>query len=72
MLLVAFWQVDLRAEAPLAPVRILHRHGVAEGDLSGVLSGVLVFSMGSAVVFLVPLYVDAALGWSPLATGSAP
>jgi MFS family permease len=67
VLLVAFWRVELRAEAPLAPLRILTRSSVKWGNFGGL----VVFSMESAIVFLMTLYLQQVLRYSPLATGIA-
>ncbi|MFC8451604.1 MFS transporter [Kitasatospora sp. NPDC057223] len=64
-LLTLFWQIELRAAAPLAPVRILRRPTVVWGNFGGFVT----FSMESAAVFLMTLYLQQVLGFSPLATG---
>ncbi|GAA4249685.1 MFS transporter [Dactylosporangium darangshiense] len=67
VLLAAFWRIERRAAAPLAPVAILRRPTVRWGNLGGL----LVFAMGSAVVFLGTIYLQDVLGYTPLATGLA-
>jgi MFS family permease len=67
LLLVGFWFIELRAPAPLASVRILSRSTVKWGNLGGF----VVFTTGSAVVFLMTLYLQRVLGYSPLLTGVA-
>jgi MFS family permease len=66
LLLALFFGVESRATAPLAPVRILARPNVKWGNLGGL----LVFSMESAVVYLMTLYLQDVLGYSPLVTGA--
>jgi MFS family permease len=65
--LVAFWTIERRTPAPLAPVTILRRPTVRWGNLGGL----IVFAMGSSVVFLGTLYLQDVLGYSALATGLA-
>ncbi|MBO3750106.1 MFS transporter [Streptosporangiaceae bacterium NEAU-GS5] len=64
-LLAAFWVIELRSPAPLAPVRILARPSVKWGNLGGF----VIFVMEPAIIFLVTLYLQRVLGLSPLATG---
>jgi len=66
-LLAAFWLIELRSAAPLASVRILSRPSVKWGNFGGL----LVFSMESAVVYLMTLYLQDVLGYSALVTGLA-
>ncbi|MGW2157850.1 MFS transporter [Nonomuraea sp. NPDC001699] len=65
VLLGAFWRIELRAPAPLAPVRILRRPTVKWGNFAGF----VIFMMEPAMIFLVTLYLQRVLGLSPLATG---
>lgn len=65
MLLAAFWLIELRSPAPLASVRILKRPSIKWGNISGL----LIFIMGSSLVFLVTLYLQNILHLSPLTTG---
>ncbi|WP_329492739.1 MFS transporter [Kitasatospora herbaricolor] len=65
LLLGAFWVVELRSPAPLAPVRILKRPTVKWGNYAGL----VVFSMETAMIFLMTLYLQNVLGFSPLVTG---
>lgn len=65
MLLAAFWMIELRSPSPLASVRILKRPNVKWGNISGL----LIFVMGSSLVFLVTLYLQNILHLSPLVTG---
>jgi predicted MFS family arabinose efflux permease len=64
-LLVAFWLIELRAPAPLAPVRILTRATVKWGNYAGL----IIFSMETAMIFLLTLYLQRVLALDPLATG---
>ncbi|MFF4404993.1 MFS transporter [Streptomyces sp. NPDC001262] len=67
LLLVAFWRVELRAKAPLAPVRVLTRRTVSWGNFGGLIT----FTMESSVVFLLTLYLQQVFGCSPFQTGLA-
>ncbi|AWS47145.1 MFS transporter [Streptosporangium sp. 'caverna'] len=65
LLLAAFWTIELRSPAPLAPVRILKRPTVKWGNYAGL----VVFTMETAMIFLMTLYLQKVLGFSPLTTG---
>lgn len=65
LLLVAFWVIELRSPAPLASVRILKRPTVAWGNFGGLVS----FTMGTGLIFMVTLYLQQVLDFSPLAAG---
>ncbi|MEU1726642.1 MFS transporter [Nonomuraea sp. NPDC005692] len=65
VLLGAFWMIELRAPAPLAPVRILRRPTVKWGNFAGF----VIFTMEPAMIFLVTVYLQRVLGLSPLVTG---
>jgi EmrB/QacA subfamily drug resistance transporter len=65
VLLAAFWQIELRVAAPLAPVAILRKPSVRWGNLGGLVA----IAMQSSVAFLVTLYLQRVLGYSALATG---
>jgi MFS transporter len=67
VLLGTFFAIERRSPAPLASPAILTRPAVKWGNLGGL----TVFSMGSAVVFLMTLYLQDTLGFSPLVTGIA-
>jgi EmrB/QacA subfamily drug resistance transporter len=67
VLLAAFWRIELRAQAPLAPVRVLTRPTVTWGNFGGLIT----FAMESSVIFLLTLYMQQVLGYSPLRTGLA-
>ncbi|WP_250032854.1 MFS transporter [Paractinoplanes maris] len=64
-LLVAFWAIERRVPAPLVPVRILRRRSVAWGNIAGGLA----FATETSLVFLLTLYLQEVLGYSPLAAG---
>jgi len=64
-LLVVFWRIEQRAKEPLAAVSILSRPTVKWGNIAGL----VVFSMGSALIFLMTLYLQDVLGFAPLTTG---
>ncbi|TMR87999.1 MFS transporter [Nonomuraea basaltis] len=65
LLLAAFWMIELRSPAPLAPLRILKRPTVKWGNYAGL----VIFTMEPAMIFLMTLYLQKVLGFSPLATG---
>ncbi|MCG7525583.1 MFS transporter [Streptomyces sp. OfavH-34-F] len=67
VLLVAFRFVEKRASAPLVPVRILRRRSVIWGNATGLVA----FVTETSLVFLLTLYLQEVLGYSPLATGLA-
>ncbi|MER5894273.1 MFS transporter [Streptomyces sp. NPDC001876] len=66
-LLVAFLFVEKRAAAPLVPVHILKRRSVIWGNATGLIA----FVTETSLVFLLTLYLQEVLGYSPLATGLA-
>jgi MFS family permease len=65
LLLAAFWVIELRTPAPLAPLRILKRPTVKWGNYAGL----VIFTMEPAMIFLMTLYLQEILGFSPLITG---
>jgi MFS family permease len=65
VLLAAFWMIELRSPAPLAPVRILKRPTVKWGNYAGL----VVFAMETGMIFLMTLYLQEVLTLSPLTTG---
>lgn len=65
VLLASFWVIELRSPAPLAPVRILKRPTVKWGNYGGLVT----FSMGTSMIFLMTLYLQNVLHYSPLITG---
>jgi MFS family permease len=67
VLLAAFIGVERRSPAPLAALGVLARPSVKWGNLGGL----TIFAMGSAVVYLMTLYLQQTLGYSAMATGFA-
>jgi EmrB/QacA subfamily drug resistance transporter len=65
LLLAAFLLVERRAAAPLVPLRILRRPTVAWGNVLGLLA----FVTETSLVYLLTLYLQKTLGFSPLAAG---
>jgi MFS family permease len=65
LLLAVFWAVERRSAAPLVPVRVLRRGTVVRGNLAGLVA----FATETSLVFLLTLYLQQILGYSPLATG---
>ncbi|WP_329028878.1 MFS transporter [Streptomyces sp. NBC_01423] len=66
-LLIAFRFVEKRASAPLVPVHILKRRSVIWGNTTGLVA----FVTETSLVFLLTLYLQEVLGYSPLSTGLA-
>ncbi|TDC63042.1 MFS transporter [Actinomadura sp. GC306] len=66
-LLVAFVLVERRSPAPLAPLDVLARRTVSWGSVGGFVA----FATETSLVFLMTLYLQQVLGFSPLATGLA-
>ncbi|MFI6645503.1 MFS transporter [Streptomyces sp. NPDC050504] len=67
VLLVGFWFVEKRAAAPLVPIRVLRRRSVVWGNAAGLIA----FVTETSLVFLLTLYLQEVLGYTPLATGLA-
>ncbi|MFJ6081162.1 MFS transporter [Streptomyces sp. NPDC092369] len=65
VLLLAFLAVERRAPAPLVPPSVLRRRSVAWGNAAGLIA----FLTETSLVFLVTLYLQEVLGFSPLAAG---
>ncbi|MDH6223039.1 EmrB/QacA subfamily drug resistance transporter [Streptomyces sp. MJP52] len=65
LLLIAFYYIERATDAPLVPVAILRRRTVAWGNITGVLA----FLTETSLVFLLTLYLQQVLGFSPLAAG---
>jgi EmrB/QacA subfamily drug resistance transporter len=63
--LVVFWAIEQRAAHPLVPVTILKRKSVVWGNIAGLLA----FATETSLVFLLTLYLQKVLGYSPLAAG---
>jgi len=67
VLLAAFLAVESRIDQPLMRLGIFRIRTVAAANTVGLLVGAVVFSL----FFLLTLYVQLVLGWSPLETGLA-
>lgn len=65
ILLVSFYAIELKAPAPLAPVRVLRSNSVRWGNLGGLIT----FSMESAVAFLLTLYLQQVLELTAMQAG---
>ncbi|MFI9008143.1 MFS transporter [Actinosynnema sp. NPDC053489] len=65
VLLVVFWAVEKRVAQPLVPVAILGRRNVGWGNLAGLLA----FITETSLVFLLTLYLQKVLGFTPLSAG---
>ncbi|MFE1950277.1 MFS transporter [Streptomyces sp. NPDC059524] len=65
LLLAAFFLIERRASAPLVPLRTLGRRTVAWGNVLGLLA----FVTETSLVYLLTLYLQKTLGFSPLAAG---
>jgi EmrB/QacA subfamily drug resistance transporter len=65
VLLAAFVAVERRAPVPLVPLSVLRRRSVAIGNLAGALA----FVTETSLVFLLTLYLQDVLGYSPLGAG---
>lgn len=64
---VAFVAVERRASSPLVPLEILKRSTVAWGNIAGILA----FVTETSLVFLLTLYLQQVLGYTPLGAGLA-
>ncbi|MEU8119036.1 MFS transporter [Spirillospora sp. NPDC049024] len=67
LLLVAFVLVERRSPAPLAPLNVLTRRTVTWGNVGGFVA----FATETSLVFLMTIYLQKVLDFSPLATGLA-
>ncbi|GAA0376502.1 MFS transporter [Microbispora corallina] len=65
VLLALFSVIEVLASAPLAPVRILRRPTVMWGNYAGL----VLFTMETGMIFLMTLFLQRILGFSPLITG---
>lgn len=65
VLLTGFYFLVKRSAAPLVPVWILRRRTVVWGNLAGLVA----FVTETSLVFLMTLYLQQVLGFSPLAAG---
>ncbi|MEU4278717.1 MFS transporter [Streptomyces tanashiensis] len=64
-LLAAFVLVERRGASPLVPIHVLKRRTVVWGNLAGLVA----FVTETSLVFLMTLYLQDVLGFSPLAAG---
>lgn len=67
VLFIAFAAVERRAESPLVPLPMLKRSTVTWGNMAGVLA----FATETSLVFLLTLYLQQVLGYTPLGAGLA-
>ena len=67
VLLVMFWVVEKRVQEPLVPFSVLTRRTVGWGNFAGLMA----FVTETSLVFLLTLYLQDVLGYSPLAAGLA-
>lgn len=65
VLIVAFVLIERKAQFPLVPLHILTRSHVSWGNLAGLLA----FATETSLVFLLTIYLQKVLGYSPLAAG---
>jgi EmrB/QacA subfamily drug resistance transporter len=65
VLFIAFTAVENRSSFPLVPLGILKRSTVAWGNIAGVLA----FVTETSLVFLLTLYLQRVLGYTPLGAG---
>jgi EmrB/QacA subfamily drug resistance transporter len=64
-LLALFWAIEKRVAAPLVPVAVLKRRSVGWGNFAGLLA----FATETSLVFLLTLYLQKVLGYTPLGAG---
>jgi EmrB/QacA subfamily drug resistance transporter len=67
VLLGAFWVVEHRVPEPLVSLDVLRRRSVGWGNLAGIMA----FATETSLVFLLTLYLQDVLGYSPLQAGLA-
>jgi MFS family permease len=67
VLVAAFFVIELRSQAPLLPLRIFRLRTLSASNLSGLLMGAAIFSQ----FFLLTLYMQEVLHYSPIKTGVA-
>ncbi|TCO59372.1 MFS transporter [Actinocrispum wychmicini] len=65
VLLVVFWAIEKRVSAPLVPTSILKRRSIGWGNFAGLLA----FITETSLVFLLTLYLQKVLGYTPLGAG---
>ena len=67
VLFLAFVAVERKVSSPLVPLDILKRSAVAWGNIAGILA----FVTETSLVFLLTLYLQQVLGYTPLGAGLA-
>ncbi|MEU3610409.1 MFS transporter [Streptomyces sp. NPDC035033] len=67
LLLILFVRIEAKSPAPLAPLKVLTKRSVGWGNLAGFIT----FSMITACVYLMTLYMQQVLTMNPLTTGLA-
>jgi EmrB/QacA subfamily drug resistance transporter len=65
VILAVFLAIELRGRAPLMPYAIFRNRSLSAANVVGFVMGMVIF----ANFFLLTLYVQQILGWSPLKTG---
>lgn len=65
VLLIAFTAIEHKAPSPLVPLGVLKRSTVAWGNIAGMLA----FATETSLVFLLTLYLQQVLGYTPLGAG---
>ncbi|MEU9352687.1 MFS transporter [Streptomyces griseoloalbus] len=65
VLLLVFLAVERKVSAPLVPIGVLGKRSVAWGNVAGLIA----FLTETSLVFLLTLYLQEVLGFSPLAAG---
>ncbi|MEE4494039.1 MFS transporter [Streptomyces sp. BE230] len=65
VLLIVFYAVERRSPSPLVPVSVLKRRTVAWGNIAGLLA----FITETSLVFLMTLYLQEVLDFTPLTAG---
>ncbi len=67
VLLTSFWLIEQRVKAPLISVSMLTRRTISWSNFGGLIT----FTMMTSVVFLMTLYLQQVLDYSPVVTGLA-
>lgn len=67
VLLTVFWAIEKRVAEPLVPFNVLTRRTVGWGNFAGLMA----FATETSLVFVLTLYLQDVLGYSPLAAGLA-
>ncbi|MFC0625476.1 MFS transporter [Kribbella deserti] len=65
VLLVLFWIIEQKVAAPLVPVAFLRKANIGWGNFAGLLA----FITETSLVFLLTLYLQKTLGFTPLGAG---